>query len=107
MDPAETPKAGVEEGGTMLFQRSTRNAPTTTASPNGDPGAAVPRQTRRERREQKARAAAEADLAARIGRAQRRLAHARGPLPVTPTTPPMPHPTPTPAEQTGRTEQHW
>jgi hypothetical protein len=42
----------------------------------------IPRLTRRERKELRRRAAEDAELAARIQRAQRRLAQATGPLPV-------------------------
>lgn len=43
---------------------------------------ALPRLTRRERKALRRRAAEDAELAARIQRAQRRLAQATGPLPV-------------------------
>ncbi|MCD2192323.1 hypothetical protein LQ327_02790 [Actinomycetospora endophytica] len=43
---------------------------------------ALPRLTRRERKDLRRRAAEDAELAARIQRAQRRLAQATGPLPV-------------------------
>ncbi len=48
----------------------------------GDHEAAMPRLTRKERRRLRQRAAEDAELAARIQRAQRRLAQATGPLPV-------------------------
>jgi hypothetical protein len=45
-------------------------------------GHSMPRMTRKERRALRRRAAEDAELAARVQRAQRRLAQATGPLPV-------------------------
>ncbi|GAA4750450.1 hypothetical protein [Actinomycetospora chibensis] len=65
----------------MSFLRRRVDAP--AAGPAEAPAAVpAPRLSRSERKAQKAEQAAAAELAARINRAQRRLAQATGPLPV-------------------------
>ena len=55
--------------------------------------------SRRERREQRRRAAAEAEWAARVARAQKRFAQATDSFAVVPSTPPLPTTTPSREEQ--------
>ena len=55
--------------------------------------------TRRERREQRRREAAEADMAARVARAQKRFAQASESFAAVSVTPPLPVTTPSPEEQ--------
>ena len=64
-------RTGESEGVVALWGRGGREG-----------GHGMPRSTRKERRALRRRAAEDAELAARVQRAQRRLAQATGPLPV-------------------------
>ena len=99
--------ANETRGQGMLFRRRSR-APQDMICPPGTPSAAAStrRLSRRQRREQQAQLTAEAEYAARLARARRRLVQAGAldptptdvPMSAVPATPPMPHPTPSPAE---------
>jgi hypothetical protein len=70
----------VIEENPMSFLRRRVDAP--AAGPAAAPADPAPRLSRSERKAHKAEQAAAGELAARISRAQRRLAQATGPLPV-------------------------